>query len=67
MKARKPKIAKPAITGAWQSHLPYDDPDVDEVILEVSRLQSRLNRGLRPSDIIQLMKRLGWKKSEGTT
>lgn len=66
MKARKPKIAKPAITGAWQSHSPYDD-ETDEILRECSRLRSKFNREIRPTDVIALMKRLGWRKVEGTT
>jgi hypothetical protein len=59
----RPKIAPPAIAGTWSSPAPYaDDPEADELLRECSRLQSKLRRGLRPSDILQLMSKLGWQK-----
>lgn len=62
-KPKRPKIAPPALSGTWSSPAPYaDDAEADELLRECSRLRCRLNRDLRPSDILQLLRRLGWQK-----
>lgn len=64
--AKRPKIAPPALKGFWSSPDTFaNDPEADELLRECSRLQSKLRRALRPSDMLQLLRRLGWQK--GTT
>ena len=66
-KPKKPiPVAKHPTKGFWNDHGVYaDDPDHDELLVECSRLRSKLRRALMPSDIIKLMRSLGWQKVSG--
>lgn len=71
MKDKKRKVipvAKHPTKGFWNDHGVYaDDPEHDELLVECSRLRSKLKRALMPSDIIKLMRSLGWQKVGGST
>jgi len=66
---KKPKpipVAKHPTKGFWNDHGVYsDDAEHDELMIECSRLRSKLKRALMPSDIIRLMRQLGWQKVSG--